>query len=118
VDDSPEFLESATRFLSEDLQIEIVGHALSSRDAMAQVTTLHPDMVLMDLAMPEMNGLEATRRIKARHSAPYVVILTLFDNLEYRAAAKAVGADGFITKSEFGTQLLPLIHELLSEREP
>ena len=62
--------------------------------------------------MPSMNGLEATRQIKALPGAPCVVILTLQDNPEYRLAAESVRADGFIAKSEFGTQLLPLIHTL------
>jgi DNA-binding NarL/FixJ family response regulator len=100
--------------LSASLHIEIVGRALSGRDALEQVALLHPDLVLMDLAMPEMNGLEAARRIKVQPDAPRVVILTLYDNPEYHAVAGAVGADGFVAKSEFGTQLLPLIHKLFA----
>jgi DNA-binding NarL/FixJ family response regulator len=115
VDDSPEFLESAKRFLAGDPHIEIVGCVLSARDALEQVRQLHPDLVLMDLAMPEMNGLEATRQIKAQPDAPRVVILTLYDNPEYRAAAEAVRADGFVAKSDFGAQLLPLIHTLFAQ---
>jgi DNA-binding NarL/FixJ family response regulator len=114
VDDNPEFLETAARFLSVGAHIEIVGRALSGRDALEQVALLHPDLVLMDLVMPEMNGLETTRHIKAQPGAPRVVILTLRDNPEYRVVAEAVGADGFVAKSEFGTQLLPLIHKLFT----
>jgi len=66
----------------------------------------------MDVAMPGMNGLEATRQIKARPAAPRVVILTFYDNPEYRAVAQTVGADGFVTKSDFAAQLLPLIYAL------
>jgi DNA-binding NarL/FixJ family response regulator len=112
VDDSPIFLESATRFLAMDARLEIVGQVLSGGEALEQVPRLCPDLVLMDLAMPGINGLEATRQIKAQPSAPHVVILTLNDSNEYRAAAEAVGADGFVTKSEIGTALLPLIHSL------
>jgi DNA-binding NarL/FixJ family response regulator len=112
VDDKAEFLESATRFLAAEPQIQIVGRALSARSGLEQVTRLLPDLVLMDLAMPDMNGLEATRRLKKRPDAPRVVMLTLHDNIEYRAAARIVHADGFIAKSEFGTQLLPVIRSL------
>lgn len=112
VDDSPEFLESAVRFLSADPRIHIVGRALSGRDALNQIPSLKPDLVLMDLAMPEMNGLEVTRQIKAQPRAPRVVILTLYDTPEYRSAAEGVGADGFITKSDFGTQVLPMLEVL------
>ena len=114
VDDSPTFLESATRFLAMDARLEIIGCVLSGGEALEQVPKLRPDLVLMDLAMPGMNGLEATRHIKAKPSAPYVVILTLNDSREYRDAALAVGADGFVTKSEIGTALLPLLHSLLA----
>jgi DNA-binding NarL/FixJ family response regulator len=112
VDDSLAFLESATRFLAMDKKLEIVGRVLSGEEALVQVTQLCPDLVLMDMAMPGMNGLEATRQIKERSSSPYVVVLTLNDGSEYRTAALAVGADGFVTKSEIGTALLPLIHSL------
>src|SRR5689334_3634289 len=113
VDDNPGFLESATRFLSVDARLEIVGCAISGWEALQQVNLLHPDLVLMDLAMPGMNGLEATRLLKAQPQAPYVVILTLQDHSEYREAAVAVGADGFIAKSEFGVSLLPLLHSFI-----
>ena len=62
-----------------------------------------------------MNNLAATRCIKAKPSAPLVVILTLNDSREYRAAAIPVGGDGFINKSEFGTALLPKIHSLFAK---
>ena len=112
VDDSPEFLGAAERFLATDPEIEIVGCALSARKAIEEVARLQPDLVLMDVAMPEMNGFVATRRIKERPNPPRVIVLTLYDNDEYRVQARAAGADGFVAKSEFGTQLLPLIHTL------
>ncbi len=118
VDDSHDFLESAARFLSAYPRLEIVGCALSGQHAWELVTRLRPDLVLMDLAMPGMNGLEATSQIKAQPGAPRVVILTLHDNAEYRMAAEAVRADGFIAKSDFGTQLLPLIHTLFDGPRP
>ena len=112
VDDNPEFLKAATDFLSADPQVEIVGQAASGNEAVEQVAGLRPNLVIMDLAMPGMNGLEATRRIKAQLNAPYVIILTLYDNPQYRDEAERVQADGFVPKSDFGTHLLPLIHTL------
>jgi DNA-binding NarL/FixJ family response regulator len=113
VDDSLAFIESATRFLVLDTRLEIVGHILSGEEALEKVPQLCPDVVLMDLTMPGMNGLEATRQIKTQLQAPYIVILTLSDSSEYRAAALAVGADGFVTKSEITTALLPLIDSFI-----
>jgi DNA-binding NarL/FixJ family response regulator len=117
VDDSVQFLDVVARTLATVPAIEIVGRALSGRDALEQVTQLQPDLVLMDVAMPNMNGLEATRRIKTQADAPHVVILTLHDTPEYRAAAEAVGADNFVSKAEFNAQMLPLIRTLCDEKE-
>jgi DNA-binding NarL/FixJ family response regulator len=114
VDDSPEFLESAVNFLAADPRIHIVGRAFSGRGALEQVPVLKPDLVLMDVSMPEMNGLEATRRIKEQDERLPIILLTLHDNPEYRAAAQAAKADGFVAKSDLGIQLLPLIHQLLA----
>lgn len=114
-DDSPEFLESAAHFLSLDPRIEVIGQASSGGDALRQLAWLKPDVVLMDLVMPDMDGLEATRQIKKRPDAPLVIMLTIENNPEYRATALAVGADGFVTKSEFGMQLLPLVCTVFPE---
>ena len=112
VDDSPSFLQSAARFLAADDRIEIVGVALSALDALEQIAALKPDLVLMDLNMPGMNGLEATRRLKAGPNPPRVVILTLNDTEEYRQAALQAQADGFVAKSDLGQKLLPLLESL------
>jgi DNA-binding NarL/FixJ family response regulator len=112
VDDNLDFQEAAANFLSTDPDIEIVGRAQSGRSALDQVARLNPTLVLMDLTMPGMDGLEATQYIKTRSNAPRVVILTLYDHPNYRARARAAQADGLVAKSDFGTQLLPLIHGL------
>ncbi len=116
VDDSPEFLESAVSFLSTNSELKVVGYAASGDEALEQVQELEPDLVLMDLSMPGMGGIEATRRLKAEHDgALRIVILTLDDDLEYRSAATSAQADGLIKKSEFGTELLPMIETLFSQ---
>jgi DNA-binding NarL/FixJ family response regulator len=115
VDDSAEFLESAARFLAMRADLNLVGSASSGDDAIARALELKPDLVLIDLAMPGMNGLEATRLLKARAEAPRVVIMTLHDNNEYREAAREVAADGFISKSAIGSQLFPMIASLFAK---
>jgi DNA-binding NarL/FixJ family response regulator len=118
VDDSLEFLEAVARFLSADKRIELIGTTLSGQEVLKKVPDVKPDLILMDIAMPDISGLELTRRIKAQPDAPLVIILTLYDNNEYRSAAGAVRADGFIPKSELGEQLLPLIHSLSYHHAP
>jgi DNA-binding NarL/FixJ family response regulator len=114
VDDNPEFLESAARFLATDPAIEIVGRALAGPAALEQVGAQQPDLVLVDLMMPGMNGLELTSLLKSRPNPPRVIIVTLYGVAEYAAASAAAQADGLVAKSEFGTRLLPMIHALFA----
>ena len=114
VDDSPEFLRALARFLSSDPEIQIVNHAFSAQDALEKMTQSPVDLVLMDIAMPGTNGLEATRRIKAQANAPRVLILTLYDSDEYRTEANLVCADGFVSKLASDQELLPLIYRLFA----
>jgi DNA-binding NarL/FixJ family response regulator len=115
VDNSLEFLQVAAAFLSMIPQVAVVGTAGSGPEGLRLTAELHPDLVLMDLIMPGMNGLEATKMIKARVTTPpKVVILTLYDIPEYRAAAAAAGVDGFLDKAKFTEGLLPLMRDVLA----
>jgi DNA-binding NarL/FixJ family response regulator len=114
VDDSPEFLRALSRLLSNDPEMQIVGQAHSAPDALEKMNQSQVDLVLMDIKMPGTNGLEATRWIKAQANAPRVLILTLYDSNEYRAAAKTVCADGFVSKLASDDELLPLIYTLFA----
>lgn len=118
VDDNPKFITAAAHFLTTVPGVAVVGYASSGLEGLTQVVNLQPDLVFMDVAMPGMSGLEATRYIKAQPHPPRVIILTMHDSPEYRAAAETAGADGFMAKSEFGTQLPVLISTLLNGSEP
>jgi DNA-binding NarL/FixJ family response regulator len=117
VDDSFEFIEALVRFLSADAAVEVVGYRLSGSEVIEQLNELKPDLVLMDLAMPGINGLEATRLVKQQPDAPRVILLTLYDNSEYREAASQAHADGYVVKSDLGGNLLPLIHTLVNQEQ-
>ena len=98
VDSSLEFLTLVSQVLAKESQIHIVGRARSGREAIHEASRLHPDLVLMDVALPDMNGLEVTRMLKAGTSPPKIVLLAVRDAQEYRAAAESVGADRFLAK--------------------
>ena len=117
IDDSIGFILSAEKFLGTFPQIEIVGHEMSARKALPLLSKLQVDVVLLDLIMPEMDGLQFLRCVKSKAGAPIVVILTLFDDPSYRQAAAEALADGFVPKTEFGTQLMPLISKLVGGGE-
>jgi two-component system invasion response regulator UvrY len=109
VDDNLDFLQSAAEFLSAYPEIVVVGRAMSGDEALNQVRQLKPDLVLLDLRMPGINGLEAMRRIKQLAHPPRIMILTIHNGPDYRARAEEAGADGFVGKSQMGVDLLPLI---------
>lgn len=111
-DDHATFLDELAHFLAENSEMDVVGRATSGEEALERTNALRPDLVLMDLAMPGMGGLEATRRLKAKTSAPRVIMLSLHEHPMYRKAALDAGANGFIPKSELGATLLPMIRSL------
>jgi DNA-binding NarL/FixJ family response regulator len=114
VDDDPDFLRSIRQYLEVDQRTEVVGSLRSSREALEEVSRLQPDLVLMDIVMPGMSGLEAARQIKAQPVAPRVILLTLHDDKAYRDEAENIHADGFVSKSEAGVKLLSVIHTLFA----
>ncbi|HXG18781.1 MAG TPA: response regulator transcription factor [Methylomirabilota bacterium] len=118
VDDSPQFRAMMMRALCARPRIEVVGYAQSGPEAVEQVSRLRPDVVLMDIAMPGISGIEATRQIKSQPDAPLVILLTFYDTAQHRSAAASVGVDHFISKSELHTQLWPLLQSLLTQRSP
>ncbi|MFI6732218.1 response regulator [Nonomuraea sp. NPDC050451] len=94
-----------TVFLSGQPDIEVVGEAANGREAVERASALRPDVVLMDVRMPVMNGLEATRELLSRGGAPKVLILTTFDLDDYVYEALRAGASGFLLKDASAAQL-------------
>jgi DNA-binding NarL/FixJ family response regulator len=109
VDDHESFRKSVALFLCEQAFVEIVGEAVNGDDAIALSEKLHPDLVLMDLDMPERDGFQATREIKLRVPHTKVVILSMHDGEAYRRMAWRHAADGFIDKSEMKDDLMKII---------
>lgn len=95
--------------LSGEKDLEVVGDASDGRDAVEQVLRLTPDVVLMDIRMPVMDGLAATTRIRDSGSATRVVILTTFDDDAYVYDALAAGASAFLLKDAPATHLVEAI---------
>jgi DNA-binding NarL/FixJ family response regulator len=95
--------------LSGEEDIEVVAEASNGLEAVDKAARFHPTVVLMDIRMPELDGLEATRRILAADDAPRVLILTTFDLDEYVYEALKAGASGFVLKDDPPEQLLAAI---------
>lgn len=100
--------------LEGEADLEVVGEAADGRSAIDQVVALRPDVVLMDVRMPGMNGIDATERIVAEHPGTRVLILTTFDLDEYAFAALRVGASGFLLKDAKPAELVAAIRSVAS----
>jgi DNA-binding NarL/FixJ family response regulator len=101
VDDQPMYRAGLTAILGDEADIVVVGDAGNGEEALARNRVLHPDVVLMDVRMPKMNGIDATRELARPTGAanvPRVIMLTTFDIDEYVHAALRAGASGFLLK--------------------
>ncbi|MFC2035568.1 response regulator [Chloroflexota bacterium] len=98
VDDHTLVRDGIRSLLDLVTNIEVVGEAADGKEALEQVNALMPDVVLMDLSMPTMTGLEATRRISKEHPKTKVLVLTQHDDSEYVIPVIEAGASGFVTK--------------------
>jgi two-component system response regulator NreC len=105
VDDHTLVRDGIRSLLALTADIEIVGEAADGREALEKVRQLLPDIVLMDLAMPIMGGLEATRRIRREFPATKVLALTQYDDSEYVIPVIEAGARGFVTKMSSSSEL-------------
>src|SRR3954469_24440399 len=104
-DDQVMVREGFSVLLNAMPDIEVVGEAVNGREAVERVRELAPDVVLMDIRMPELNGIEATREIVAADGAAKVLVLTTFDLDEYVYQALRAGASGFLLKDASARQL-------------
>ena len=105
-------LRAGLRLLLEATGIVVVGEASSGEEAVEKARTLRPDVVIMDLAMPGMDGIRATRRITELGLGTKVLVLTIHDEDEYLVPALNAGAAGFLNKSVADTDLLGAIEAL------
>jgi DNA-binding NarL/FixJ family response regulator len=113
VDDQPRARKSLKALLSTSSQVGEMREAGNGREAMQLVAELQPDVVLMDVRMPEVDGLQATVQIKALW--PQVKVIVLSMHLEYRDEALAAGADAFIGKGEAPETLLDLLSAVIQK---
>ena len=97
-DDHPVVREGLRTMLATVPDIEVVAEASDGLEAIDKVNECHPDVVLMDLRMPNMDGLEATKRIRSQLSSTAVIVLTIYDNDAYIVDAVRAGAIGYLLK--------------------
>ena len=114
VDDHAVVTEGVSMLLARFSDLEIVGTASGGADAVGLVDATHPDVVLMDLSMPDVDGVEATRRVIAAHPGVRILALTAFVDHRLVNAAMAAGAAGYLLKSVSGDDLAAAIRTVAS----
>jgi DNA-binding NarL/FixJ family response regulator len=112
VDDHTILREGVRALLAGESDIVVVGEAGDGQEALEKVEALRPDIVLMDMVMPGMNGLEATGHIKRRHSDVKVLILSMYDDDEYVQQVIQAGASGYLLKGMAADDLVLAIREV------
>jgi DNA-binding NarL/FixJ family response regulator len=110
VDDDELMRAGLTAVLSSDPGIEVVGHASTGRVALERARAVRPDLVLMDVRMPDLDGIATTRRLLSADPDVKVLILTTFEQDEYIFGAIDAGASGFLLKRTRPEELLSAIH--------
>jgi DNA-binding NarL/FixJ family response regulator len=114
VDDNPALREGLKSILAHFPDFDIVGEAADGVEALNSVERLLPDLVLMDISMPRMDGIAATKEIKKKRPETKVLVFTVHKSPEYLTAALKAGADGYLLKDSSRAELIQSIEDFLA----
>ena len=117
VDDNPILREGLKSVLSHSPIFDIVSEAADGFEAIDSVKKFHPDLVLMDLSLPRMGGIAATKEIKKQWPETKILVFTIYKSPEYRTAALNAGADGYINKDSSQDELIQSIQGILDGKQ-
>lgn len=111
-DDEQLFVEMVEALLAADPRIDVIGHAYDGREAVERALALDPDITLMDIAMPHLDGIQAIAEIRDRDPHACILVLTGANDPAGIDQARRAGAAGYLTKDRIASELLPAIHDL------
>lgn len=115
VDDNLTFLKAVNGFLAQLPHVEVLGQSTHGFDALARIEQAKPDLVLLDLALPDINGIDVGLSMSFWTQPPHIIILTMHDSAGYMALAQKLGAMAFVNKADFVKELSPLLELLGSQ---
>jgi DNA-binding NarL/FixJ family response regulator len=113
-DDHPLLREALRNRLEKQLDFEIVGEANDGEELIRLVKTITPDIIILDISMPILNGLEATRQIKTDYPQIYILVLSVYNDNEHVVGMLEAGADGYLVKTVSGTEVIHAIRALVA----
>lgn len=114
VDDHTVVRQGLKALLASEIDIEVIGEADNGRDALSRVDELQPNLVLIDISMPGLNGIEATRQIRHTHPEVKVVVLSMHANEEYVFQVLRAGASGYVLKQSDSMEVVTAIRAAMS----
>jgi DNA-binding NarL/FixJ family response regulator len=112
VDDHEELRNKIVHLL--DQQFNVLGAMGDGPSFLKALDRLKPDLCVLDISMPDMNGIDVAQQIKQTHSQIKIVFVTVHDDLDFRAAALSTGAEGYVTKAKMGGELLFAVRKVLA----
>jgi len=112
VEDQPQILKSLIKLLQESAEVEVISSALSGESALAELQKTRPDVILQDLGLPRMSGIEVTREVKKRWPGVEVLVFTVFDEEEKVIEAVKAGASGYLLKGASSAKVIEAIREV------
>jgi DNA-binding NarL/FixJ family response regulator len=115
VGDNVDFVEGLRDWLVREPDIEIVGIEHTAQAAIDRVAVDRPQIVLMDVTMPEVNGFEGCRRLRGEIGSPTIILMSFHESETVRREAWAAGADGVVGKGHIAKTLLPMVRDLAGE---
>jgi DNA-binding NarL/FixJ family response regulator len=115
VDDSEVVRRGICQILRSQADIEVICEALDGADAVRKALEHRPDMVLLDITMPVMNGFEAARRIKHEFPSTLILMVSQFDSAPFTTEAIAAGASGYVVKSNAASELIPTLRKIQAQ---
>jgi NarL family two-component system response regulator LiaR len=113
-DDHPLLRQALRDVLEKQPDFEVIAEASDGEEAVKLATEMLPDVVIMDISMPTLNGLEATKQIKASHPSIAVLVLTVHSDSEHILSILRAGAGGYLTKSVYGDEVIHAVRALVS----
>jgi DNA-binding NarL/FixJ family response regulator len=117
VDDTPIGLYALCSLLRTESCAEVVGTGANGAEGIRRVESLEPDLLVMDLEMPVLGGLEAAKEVRARFPRTRIVLTSMHDGANWHSLSRESGVDGFVPKQELNRKLLPLIKRLFADRK-
>lgn len=116
VDNNPLFLSAVHHLLDPMLEVDIVGEAHDGAEGLLKAKELQPDLILLDIAMPKMSGLDVALRIQSWTQPPKILFLTMHDDTFYQDAARDLGVIGVVGKTDLVAELLPMIRLCIADQ--